>query len=80
VMHGRRESDNPIVAWKLPNNGTDLIRPAEEVEPRGLAKGNPPEQNRHRTQGRARLSRELERIRQAVQRDENPYPTGRLLV
>ncbi len=76
MMYGRRESDNPIVAKKLSNNGTDLIRPAEEVEPRGLAKGNPPEQNRLRTQGRARLSSALQRIRQAVQQDPDARLTA----
>lgn len=75
-MNGSRQSDNSIIAQKLPNNGRMSIRPAEEVERRELAKGNPPEQTRHRTQGRARLSRALQRIRQAVQRDPDARLTA----
>jgi hypothetical protein len=51
-MYGCGKSDSPIVAEKPSNNGWDASQPAEKVEPRGLAKGNPLRQNRSRTQRR----------------------------
>jgi hypothetical protein len=39
-MNKRGKSDSPIVPEKLPNKGSGAPRPAEEVEERGLAKGN----------------------------------------
>jgi RNA-directed DNA polymerase len=69
-MNGRRESDSPIVPGKSPNNGRGAPRPAEEVEGRGLAKGNPAEQNRSRTLCRQDLQSALGWIRQAAGRDK----------
>jgi len=52
MMNGHGKSDRPIVPAKPPNNAG---RPAAEgVEGRGLAKGNPPQQNRSRTPCRAK--------------------------
>jgi RNA-directed DNA polymerase len=51
-MHGCGKSDRPIVPGKLPNNGSGAPLPAEEVEGRGLTKGNPLRWNRFRTQRR----------------------------
>ena len=69
-MNGRRKSDSPIVPRKPPNNGRGAPRFAEEVEGRGLAKGNPAKQNRSRTQSRQGLQRALDRVRQAASRDK----------
>jgi hypothetical protein len=65
-MNKRGKSDSPIVPEKLPNKGSGAPRPAEEVEERGLAKGNALRQTRTRTQSRADLQHALERIRQAA--------------
>ena len=53
-MNERGKSDSLIVPGKLPNNGCSALRPAEEVEGRGLAEGNPDQQIRLRTQSRNR--------------------------
>lgn len=46
-MNGPRQSDRPVVPTKSPNNaGTSA---GEEMEGRGLAKGNPDQQNALRT-------------------------------
>lgn len=66
--HGK--SDKPIVPKKLANKGCGEPRPAERVEGRGLAKGNPDQQNRDRTQSRTDLPSVLERVRQAARRDK----------
>jgi hypothetical protein len=64
-MNKRGKSDSPIVPEKLPNKGCGAPQPAEGVEGRGLAKGNPVRQTRSRTQSRKDLQHELGRIRQA---------------
>ena len=69
-MNGHRESDSPIVPGKPSNKGSGAPRPAEEVEGRGLAKGNPVEQTRFRAQNRRDLQHALDRIRQAACRDK----------
>ena len=70
MMDGRRKSDRPVVPGKSPNNGgTSAALPAEEMEGRGLAKGNPREQTRSRAQHRQDLQHALERVRQAAVRD-----------
>jgi group II intron reverse transcriptase/maturase len=63
MTHGSGKSDRPIVPEKLPNK-------AEAVEGRGLAKGNPQEQNSSRTQSRIGLTHALERIRRAAKKDK----------
>jgi hypothetical protein len=66
MMYECRESDSPIVSKKPSNKICDNKHMAERVERRGLAKGNPIEQNRSRTQGREILPSELDRIRHVV--------------
>ncbi|NIS81935.1 MAG: group II intron reverse transcriptase/maturase [Anaerolineales bacterium] len=69
-MNERGKSDSPIVPGKLPNKGCGAPRPAEGVEGRGLAEGNPIRQTRSRTQSRKDLQRALERIRQAARKEK----------
>ena len=64
-MNARGKSDSSILPVKLPNKGCGATQPAEGVEGRGLAKGNPGQQTRFRTQDRADLQHELVWIRQA---------------
>jgi len=52
-MYGCGKSDSPIVAEKPLNKVWGAPQSAEEVEPRGLTKGNPLRQIRSRTQRRA---------------------------
>ena len=68
MVNGCRESDNLIVSGKPANKIRDRKRIAEQVERRGLAKGNQVKQNRVRTQSREALQSELDRIRQVAQR------------
>ena len=76
-----------IYKKKLLNKGSSALRPAEGVEGRGLAKGNPDQQTRFRTQGRADLQHALVRIRQAARKERklrftalwhHVYEVGRL--
>ncbi len=62
-MNGRGKSDSLIVPRKLPNNGSGTPRSAEVVEGRGLAKGNPDQQTKFRTQSRGDLQHALVGIR-----------------
>lgn len=64
------ESDNPIVPEKLANKGIGAPVPAERVEGRGLAKGNPNGSHRGRAQDRGDLQTALERVRQAARMDK----------
>ena len=66
-MNEHGKSDRRVVPTKPPNNGHE--RPAEGVEGRRLAKGNPHQQTMFRTQRRVRMSHELERVRQVASRD-----------
>jgi RNA-directed DNA polymerase len=61
------KSDRPVVPKKSPNNAGQPA--AEGMEGRGLAKGNPPQQNASRTPGRNDAPNALERIRQAAKKD-----------
>jgi group II intron reverse transcriptase/maturase len=63
--HGK--SDRPEVPTKSSNNAKAPA--AEGAEGRGLAKGNPGQQNADRTQGRENAHKALDRVRQAAQRD-----------
>ena len=76
VMYGHGKSDSLIVPKKLSNKGCGAPRSAEEVEGRGLAKGNLVQQNRVRTQRRIILQHALERIRQVL----DPHLDQRLRV
>ena len=75
-MNERGKSDSPILPGKRPNKGGGAPRPAEGVEGRGLAEGNPIRQNRSRTQSRKDLQRALERIRQAAVKDRKAVFTA----
>jgi RNA-directed DNA polymerase len=66
-MNEPRKSDSPEVPMKSPNNAGQPA--AEGVEGRGLAKGNLPQQNAPRTQGRPGAPSALERVRQAAAKD-----------
>jgi RNA-directed DNA polymerase len=67
TMNGHGKSDRPVVPAKFPNNISTAM--AEEMEGRGLAKGNLSQQNTNRTQDRGNVSSALERVRQAAKRD-----------
>src|SRR6266581_6286049 len=66
-MNEPRKSDRPVVPVKSPNNAGQPV--AEEVEGRGLAKGNLQEQNAPRTPCRTSAQSALERVRQAAKED-----------
>lgn len=76
MMHGHGKSDRPVLPMKQPNKVEAGVSAAEAVEGRGLAKGNPQEQNSSRTQSRTELPRALERIRKAVVRDKKTQLTN----
>ena len=64
------EAETPETAKGAPTAAQADVRPtAEEVEGKGLAKGNPRKQNTPRTQGRRGVYSALERVRQAAGRD-----------
>ena len=64
MMHGHEKSDSVIVAVKPTNKvGANA---AESVEPRTGTKGNAGQQSTCRTQSRAGVSQELERIRKVA--------------
>ena len=67
MMDGRGESDRPVVPEKSPNRARPPA--AEGTEGRGLAKGNPRQQNAPRTPSREGAPSALERVRQAARRD-----------
>ena len=72
MMNGCRKSDSLIVSEKPANNICDNKHMAEQVEKRPLAKGNPIQQNKSRTQGRGILQRELDRIWQVACKSVKP--------
>ena len=67
-MNGQGQSDRPVVPTKSPNNAGEPA--AEGMEGRGLAKGNPSQQNALRTQGRAGAPSALARVREGAERDK----------
>ena len=67
MTNGLEKSDPAIVAVKPANKGRQ--RPAERVEPRAGAEGNPGGRSRRRAQKRESLSHEADRIRQAAKRN-----------
>ena len=85
MMHEHGKSDSCVVPTKPPNNGHDKPnpgppgvpgeqgsthqQPAEAVEGRRLAKGNPHQHTMLRTQRRVGMPHELERIRRVAHRD-----------
>ena len=66
-MNGHGKSDRPKVPVKSPNKAGAPA--AEEMEGRGLAKGNSRQQNAPRTPSRQGAPSALERVRQAARRD-----------
>jgi RNA-directed DNA polymerase len=68
-MYEGGKSDRSVVPEKPLNKESGAPRSAEEVEGRGLAKGNPSQPTRHRAQHRVRLQQALARVRQAAQKD-----------
>src|SRR5919198_166463 len=67
TMNDHGQSDRPAVPAKSPNNAGQPA--AEEMEGRGLAKGNLPQQNAPRTPSRDGAPSALERVRQAARQD-----------
>jgi group II intron reverse transcriptase/maturase len=76
MMDGRGKSDRLVVPGKLPNNAEEPA--AEAGEGRGRTKGNSPERNVLRTQGREGASSALERVRQAARKDRKQRFTALL--
>ena len=68
MMDGRGKSDSSVIPANSPNRAEGPA--AEAREGRGLAKGNSPEHNAFRTQGREDAPSALERIRQAAAKDK----------
>jgi hypothetical protein len=68
MMYGHGQSDSPVVPGKSPNKAGPPV--AEEMEGRGLAKGNVPQRNAPRTQGRPGASRALEHVREVAEREK----------
>ena len=68
MMNERGKSDRPIVPGKSLNKAGQPA--AEEMEGRGLTKGNPQQQNASRTLSRNDAPSALERIRQAASKDK----------
>jgi RNA-directed DNA polymerase len=68
TMNGQGQSDRLAVPRKSPNNAERSA--AEGMEGRGLAKGNPSQQNAPRTLGRDGARSALERVREAAERDK----------
>src|SRR5260370_9068164 len=67
MMHGLEKSDRLTVPKKLSNRAERSV--AEKAEGRSLAKGNPPQDDNNRMQGRGQVTSALRRIRQAAERD-----------
>jgi len=67
AMNEHGKSDRPAVPVKSPNNTEQSV--AEGMEGRGLAKGNPRQQNALRAPNREGAPSALERVRQAAGRD-----------
>jgi len=68
-MHEHGKSDRPIVPKKSPNKTRTPA--AEEMEGRGLAKGNLSQQNAPRTQSRISAPSELEQVRQTATKNKD---------
>jgi len=76
MMHAGGKSDRPTVPVKLSNKAERTV--AETVEGRGRTKGNLPEHNALRTQGREGAQSALERIRQVAKGDKKQRFTALL--
>ena len=79
MMHDREKSDSAIVAVKPANNASvSKADAAEPVEPRAGTKRNASEQSTHRTQGRARVTQALDRVRKAARQKKKEKFTALL--
>jgi RNA-directed DNA polymerase len=76
MMNGHRESDSLIVSGKPSNKVRGNKRAAEGVERSRLAKGNSSKQNRGQTLSWITLPNELDRVRQAAQRNRGEQFTA----
>ena len=76
TMNGQGKSDGPVVPVKSPNNAGASA--AEEMEGRGLAKGNLHQQNASRTPSRTDAPSALERVRHAATKDRKTRFTALL--
>jgi len=76
MTNGHRESDSLIVSGKPSNKVRDNKRAAERVERSRLAKGNSSKGNRGQTQSWITLPNELDRVRQAAQRNREEQFTA----
>jgi RNA-directed DNA polymerase len=76
MMNGHGKSDSSAVPAKSPNQAEGTA--AEAIEGRGLAKGNSPERNALRTQGRESTPSALERVREVARRDRKQRFTALL--
>jgi RNA-directed DNA polymerase len=76
MMNGQGKSDSSAVPAKSPNQAEGPA--AEAIEGRGLAKGNSPERNALRTQGRESTPSALERVREVARRDRKQRFTALL--
>ena len=76
MMDEHGKSDRSVVPLKRPNNAPE--RAAEVVEGRERTKGNAPERNAPRTQGRAGAPSALERVRQAAKENRKQRFTALL--
>ncbi len=76
MMNAGGKSDRPIVPMKASNKAEGAA--AETVEGRGWTKGNPPERNALRTQGRAGAPSALERVRKVAKEDKKQRFTALL--
>jgi group II intron reverse transcriptase/maturase len=73
------KAETPDTAKGTPTASTTTAnQTAEEMEERGLAKGNSPERNAHRTQRRSSATSALERVRQAARKDNRQRFTALL--
>ena len=68
MMDGLEKSDRLIQPKKLSNTAERSA--AEKAEGRSLAKGNLPQDDTNRMQGRKKVNSALRRIRQAAERDK----------
>jgi RNA-directed DNA polymerase len=76
MMDEHGKSDRFVVPKNSPNNVPE--RTAEAKEGRGRTKGNTPERNASRAQGRLDAPSALERVRQAAKRDKKQRFTALL--
>ena len=76
MMNGSGKSDSSKVPANSPNKAEEPA--AEAMEGRELAKGNSPERNALRTQGREGVLSALERVRQAAKNDRKQRFTALL--